>query len=75
MRCPKATPPPVVAPLATGKGFKAIAVNHISYGVADYGWTRDFYSDLLGMKVTYDDGRSLSIYDRPLGTRMQWKPN
>lgn len=42
---------------AGGKGFRAVAVNHISFGVADYARTRDFYSDLLGMKVTYDDGK------------------
>jgi catechol 2,3-dioxygenase-like lactoylglutathione lyase family enzyme len=46
-----------VPPPAPGKGFKAIAVNHISFGVADYARTRDFYSDLLGMKVTFDDGK------------------
>jgi len=40
-----------------GKGFKAVAVNHISYQVADYAKTRDFYADLLGMKVSHDDGR------------------
>jgi catechol-2,3-dioxygenase len=38
------------------KGFKAIAVNHISYQVADYGKTRDFYADLFGMRVSHDDG-------------------
>lgn len=37
-------------------GFRAVAVNHISYGVADYARTRDFYADLLGMKVSGDDG-------------------
>lgn len=42
---------------AGGKGFKAVAVNHISYRVADYARTRDFYADLLGMKVSHDDGR------------------
>jgi catechol 2,3-dioxygenase-like lactoylglutathione lyase family enzyme len=46
---------PVTA--ADGKGFKAVTVNHISYQVADYARTRDFYSDLLGMKVSYDDGK------------------
>jgi catechol 2,3-dioxygenase-like lactoylglutathione lyase family enzyme len=48
----------VAAPAAEaeGKGFQAIAVNHISYRVADYGKTRDFYVDLLGMKVSHDDG-------------------
>ncbi len=40
-----------------GKGFKAVAVNHISYNVADYAKTRDFYADLLGMKVSQDDGK------------------
>jgi catechol 2,3-dioxygenase-like lactoylglutathione lyase family enzyme len=39
------------------KGFKAIAVNHISYEVGDYARTRDFYADLLGMKVLKDDGK------------------
>lgn len=46
---------PVAA--AEGKGFKAVTVNHISYQVADYAKTRDFYADLLGMKVTQDTGR------------------
>jgi len=44
------------APASQGSGFKAIAVNHISYQVADYEKTRDFYVDLLGMGVTNDDG-------------------
>jgi catechol 2,3-dioxygenase-like lactoylglutathione lyase family enzyme len=39
------------------RGFKAVAVNHISYEVADYAKTRDFYADLLGMKVSQDDGK------------------
>jgi catechol 2,3-dioxygenase-like lactoylglutathione lyase family enzyme len=43
--------------VAEGKGFKAVAVNHISYVVADYSKTRDFYADLLGMKVSHDDGK------------------
>jgi catechol 2,3-dioxygenase-like lactoylglutathione lyase family enzyme len=37
-------------------GFKAVAVNHISFEVADYARTRDFYADLLGMEVSGDDG-------------------
>ena len=40
-----------------GKGFKTTAVNHISYQVADYAKTRDFYADLLGMQVKQDDGK------------------
>ena len=45
------------AAAAEGKGFQAVTVNHLSYQVADYTKTRDFYSDLLGMKVSQDTGR------------------
>ena len=38
-------------------GFKTIAVNHISYVSKDYAKTRDFYADLMGMKVSHDDGK------------------
>jgi catechol 2,3-dioxygenase-like lactoylglutathione lyase family enzyme len=42
---------------AAGKGFETVAVNHISYNVADYGRTRDFYADLMGMKPSHDEGK------------------
>jgi catechol 2,3-dioxygenase-like lactoylglutathione lyase family enzyme len=42
---------------AARTGFRAVAVNHISFGVADYARTRDFYADLLGMQVSGDDGK------------------
>lgn len=42
---------------AAGKGFQTVAVNHISYQVADYTKTRDFYADLMGMKVSHDEGK------------------
>jgi catechol 2,3-dioxygenase-like lactoylglutathione lyase family enzyme len=47
-----------VAPASaqTSKGFKTIGVNHISYQCADYAKTRDFYADLMGMKVVGDTG-------------------
>ncbi len=45
------------AAAAQGKGFQTIAVNHISYQVADYAKTRDFYADLMGMKVSHDEGK------------------
>ena len=44
------------AKAADRKGFKAITVNHISYQVADYAKTRNFYADLLGMQVLQDNG-------------------
>jgi|SRR5579883_1138280 catechol 2,3-dioxygenase-like lactoylglutathione lyase family enzyme len=43
---------------AAGKGFKSVAVNHISYNVADYARTRDFYADLMGMTPKQDDGKN-----------------
>lgn len=43
------------------KGFRAVAVNHISYQVADYARTRDFYADLLGMKVAGDTGSQCNL--------------
>jgi catechol 2,3-dioxygenase-like lactoylglutathione lyase family enzyme len=47
-----------VAPAsAAGDGFKTVEVNHISYQVKDYRVTRDFYVDLMGMKVVADAWR------------------
>lgn len=45
----------------TPKGFKAVAVNHISYQVKDYAKTRDFYSDLFGMKIMGDNGKQCEL--------------
>lgn len=49
--------------------FKIIAVNHISYQVADYKRTRDFYTDLFGLKATGDKGNQC---DMPFGTQGGW---
>src|SRR5262249_28052691 len=43
---------------AAGKPLQALYVNHISYQVNDYKKVRDFYVDLMGMKVTEDDGKT-----------------
>jgi catechol 2,3-dioxygenase-like lactoylglutathione lyase family enzyme len=43
------------------KGFRAVAVNHISYQVSDYAKARDFYADLLGMKVVGDKGTQCNL--------------
>ncbi len=40
------------------EGFEAIALDHISYQVADYRKTRDFYAGLLGMTLASDDGKN-----------------
>jgi hypothetical protein len=46
---------------AAGKDFKAVAYNHISYNVADVARIRDFYVDLYGMKVAWDDGKQCPL--------------
>ena len=58
------------------KGFKATAVNHISFGVADYKRTRDFYADLFGMAVSNDDGKQcdLTFGDTVLIARKSHQP-
>ncbi len=58
-----------------GMALKAVAFNHINYQVTDYAKVRDFYINLYGMKLAYDDGKQCSvecgdpanaIYIRPL---------
>src|SRR5947208_12420370 len=46
---------------AAGKPLEALYVNHISYSVNDYKKVRDFYVDLLGMKITEDDGKQCRL--------------
>ena len=46
----------VPAPSGGKAGFKTKGINHISYRVADYRKTRDFFSGLFGMQVSADDG-------------------
>lgn len=38
--------------------IKAVNLNHVSFQVADYKRTRDFYADLFGMEVSDDDGKT-----------------
>ena len=47
--------------LETRSVFKATAVNHIAYGVADYARSRNFFMDLFGMKCVFDDGKRCSV--------------
>ena len=53
------------AAAADTKVAQAVYINHVSYQVADYAKTRDFYADLFGMKVSRDDGKQcrLSVGD------------
>ena len=40
---------------------KALYINHVSYQVADYTRTRDFYAGLFGMKISNDDGKQCRL--------------
>lgn len=46
---------------AGGKVFPLTTVQHISYAVADYVRSRDFYVDLFGMQVVWDNGKGCDI--------------
>ena len=43
-------------PALAANGFKTLSLDHISYQVANYRKTRDFYADLMGMTVLNDNG-------------------
>jgi len=47
------TPGPRVFPVTT--------VNHLSCAVADYAKSRDFYVDLLGMRLVWDNGKGCAL--------------
>jgi hypothetical protein len=49
------------------KRFRAVAINHIWYQVNEYAKTRDFYANLLGVKIIEDTGTQckLMIGDTP----------
>ena len=62
---------------AAGTVAQAVSINHVSYQVADYTKTRDFYAGLFGMKVLRDNGTQcrlrfgdniLIARNRPSGT-------
>jgi catechol 2,3-dioxygenase-like lactoylglutathione lyase family enzyme len=61
---------------AEPRKLKAISVNHYVLAVPDYAKTRDFYSDLLGMKVSEDTGKQcyLGFGDTLLTARTSTNP-
>ena len=49
-------------PSHAGTGLtRATAVNHIAYAVSDYARTRDFYVEMFGMTVAWDDGTRCAV--------------
>jgi catechol 2,3-dioxygenase-like lactoylglutathione lyase family enzyme len=53
----KATP--TAAP--NNNAVKAVYLNHVGYRGVDYARSRDWYADLFGMKVVFDDGKKASL--------------
>src|ERR1700732_1038645 len=67
-----------------GKSFPVTTVNHLNLTTANYARSRDFYVDLFGMRVAWDDGYQCALefgsftspngmYIRPL-TKLGEKP-
>jgi catechol 2,3-dioxygenase-like lactoylglutathione lyase family enzyme len=47
---------------ATGaKAFPVTTVNHLALSAASYAKSRDFYVDLFGMRVAWDDGKQCAL--------------
>ena len=61
-----AAPAQAAASATSAAPFRTASLDHISYAVADYGRSRDFYTDLMGWEVQTDSGENqatLSIGD------------
>jgi catechol 2,3-dioxygenase-like lactoylglutathione lyase family enzyme len=49
---------PAAAAQTAPRAIKANGFNHLSFVVSDYARTRDFYADLLGLRVARDDPKA-----------------
>ncbi len=58
---PADTPSGSLGPLIGVRTFPATTINHLSYAASDYAKIRDFYVDLFGMTVTWDDGQGCAL--------------
>jgi catechol 2,3-dioxygenase-like lactoylglutathione lyase family enzyme len=46
---------------AAGRTFPVTTVNHLALASGDYAKSRDFYVDLFGMRVAWDDGKGCAL--------------
>jgi catechol 2,3-dioxygenase-like lactoylglutathione lyase family enzyme len=46
---------------AASKSFPVVTVNHLSLAATDYAKSRDWYVDLFGMRVVWDDGKKCGL--------------
>jgi catechol 2,3-dioxygenase-like lactoylglutathione lyase family enzyme len=47
--------------MGAGKSFPVVTVNHLSLAASDYAKSRDWYADLFGMRVVWDDGKKCGL--------------
>src|SRR5579872_5232601 len=47
--------------MRAGKSFPVVTVNHLSLAASDYAKSRDWYMDLFGMRVVWDDGKKCGL--------------
>lgn len=47
--------------MVAGKSFPVVTVNHLSLAASDYAKSRDWYVDLFGMRVVWDDGKKCGL--------------
>ena len=47
--------------MGPGKSFPVVTVNHLSLATSDYAKSRDWYVDLFGMRVVWDDGKKCGL--------------
>ena len=47
---------------AQSKGFHATGVKHVSYAVPDFKKTRDWYAEVFGMEISFDDGKQAYMW-------------
>lgn len=52
---------PAQTAATTGKAFPVTTVNHLALSAASYTKSRDFYVDLFGMRVAWDDGKQCAL--------------
>jgi catechol 2,3-dioxygenase-like lactoylglutathione lyase family enzyme len=48
-------------PAGSRKAFPVTTMNHLSYAVTDYVKTRDWYVDLFGMRIAWDNGTQCAL--------------
>ena len=54
-------PNPAQSAASSGKAFPVTTVNHLALSAANYAKSRDFYVELFGMRVAWDDGNQCAL--------------